>query len=233
VRPARIWIGPPDPTHDDPPPHLVAAVPELLTAQRRLDRAERRYGWASAFDATAAATSICINLRFSAEAHPLWNRWERRLDLLMPTGYRRSLFMAAVFPEVAALTSVLAAPDRRARATRGEPADDDRLVRAAQHALRCSDPPHRHDLSDALIGWIDIGAARTHLQPAATYPDTGHHDDGTPRATDQYRLAEHLTTVQFQRDRRAPRTHSPAAPMPYAHRPAPTSTETTSVRRTS
>jgi hypothetical protein len=226
------WIGPPDPTRDDPPVHLVAAVPELRAAQRRLDQAERRYGWASAFDATAAATSICIDLRFGAEAHPLWNRWQRRLDLLMPTGYQRSLFMAAIFPEVVALTEVLAAPDCRAQAARGEPADDDRLVRAAQHALGCADPPHRHDLADALIGWVDTGAARTHLQPAATYPDSAHHEDGTPRASDQYRLAEHLTAVQFQRDRRAPRTHNPAAPMPYAHRPAPTSTATTSTATT-
>jgi hypothetical protein len=151
----------------------------------------------------------------------------------MPTGYRRSLFMAAVFPEVAMLTDVLATPDCRAWAARGEPADDDSLVRAAQYALGCADPPHRHDLCDALIGWIDTGAARTHLQPAATYPGTGHHNDGTPRVSDQYRMAEHLTAVRFQRDRRAPRTHSPAAPLPYAHRPAPTSTETTSMETTS
>lgn len=222
------WIGPPDPTRDDPPPRLVAAVPELRAAQRRLDRAERRHGWAATFDATAAATRICIDLRFSAEAHPLWNRWERRLDLLTPAGYRRSLFMAAIFPEVAALTEVLAAPGCRTRAARGEPADGDAVVRAAQHALDCADPPHRHDLSDALLGWIDTGAARTRLQPAATYPDTGHHDDGTARVTDQYRLAEHLTAVQFQRDRRAPRTHHPAAPMPYAHRPTPASIGTAS-----
>jgi hypothetical protein len=151
----------------------------------------------------------------------MWNRWERRLELLMPTGYRRSLFMAAIFPEVAALATVLAAPQWRILAGRGDTADEDRLIHLAATALGCADPPHRCDLSEALIGWMAYRAPSPPLEPATTYPDTGgHHDDDTPRATDQYRLAEHLTAVQFQRDRRAPRIHSPAAPMPYAHRPA-------------
>lgn len=215
------WIGPPDPTHDAPPPRLAASLPELVAAQRWLHRTARRYGWASVFDAAAVATKICVDLRFSAEAHPLWMRWERRLDLLMPAGYRRSMFMAVIFPEVAALTAVLAAPDWRVLAKQGDPADDDRLVHTPQRALGCVDPPRRHDLNDALIGWMANRATGPRLQPAATYPDTGHHDNGTPQVTDQYRLAEHLTVVHFQRDRRAPRTHNPAAPMPYAHRPAP------------
>jgi hypothetical protein len=55
--------------------------------------------------------------------HPLWMRWERRLDLLMPAGhqrstYRRSLFMAVIFPEVAALAAVLAVPAGRPRGQR-------------------------------------------------------------------------------------------------------------------
>ena len=214
------WVGPPDPTRDDLPPRLAVRLPELVAAQHRLRRTARRHGWAATFDATAAATKICVDLRFSAEAHPLWWRWERRLDLAMPTGYQRSVFIAVIFPEVAALAAVLAATDWRSLATHGYPADDDRLVRTAQHALGCVDPPRRHDLNDALIGWMTTRAASPRLQPAATYPDTHHHHDGTPRITDQYRLAEHLTVVHFQQDRRAPRTHSPAAPMPYAHRPA-------------
>jgi TniQ len=226
------WIGPPDPTRDDPQPHLVTAVPELLAAQRRLDRAERRYGWAATFDATAAATSICIDLRFGAEAHPLWNRWERRLQLLMPTGYQRSLFIAAIFPEVAALASVLAAAQWRVPAPRPDTATEDRLIHLATTALGCVDRPRQRDLGEALIGWMAYRAASPPLQPAATFPDTGHHDDGTPRVSDPFRLAEHLTAVQFQRDRRAPRTHSPAASMPYAHRPATTSTQTTRTGRT-
>ena len=214
------WVGPPDPTRDDPPPQLTARLPGLIAGQHRLRRAQRRYGWTATFDATAAATKICVDLRFSAEAHPLWMRWERRLDLLMPASYRRSMFIAAIFPEVAALAAILAAPDWRILAARGDPADDDRLVNLAERVLGCVDPPRRHDVSNALIGWIDTRAAMAHFEPVATYPDTRHHEDGTPRITDQYRLAEHLTTVQFQRDRRAPRSHSPAAPMPYAHRPA-------------
>jgi hypothetical protein len=214
------WIGPPDPTRDDPPPRLAVRLPELFAAQHRLARTARRHGWSATFDATAAATKICIDLRFSAIGHPLWTRWDHRLDLLMPGGYRRSVFMAVIFPEVVAFAAVLAATAWRSLAAHGDPTDDDRLVRAAQHALGCVDPPRRHDLNDVLIGWMTTRATSTPLQPATTYPDTRHHNDGTPRVTDQHRLAEHLTVVHFQRDRRAPRTHSPAAPMPYAHRPA-------------
>jgi hypothetical protein len=214
------WVGPPDPTRDDPPVRLATPLRELIAGQRRLRRTERRYGWAVAFDVTAAATKICIDLRFGAEAHPLWNRWERRLDLLMPTGYHRSLFIAAIFPEVAALAAVLAAPDWRMLSPRGDPADEDRLIRLAAGALGCGDPPHRRDLSEALIGWMTYRATNPPLQPASTYPGSRHHDDGSPQVTDQYRLAEHLTVVRFQRDPRGPRIHSPAAPMPYAHRPA-------------
>lgn len=102
------------PTRPDarrPPPRLAGRLPEPVAGQHRLRRTERRCGWAATFDATAAATKIYVDRRFSAEAHPLWMRWERRLELLMPTGYRRSVFIAAIFPEVAALAAVLAAPD--------------------------------------------------------------------------------------------------------------------------
>jgi len=58
------------------------------------------------------------------------------------------------------------------------------------------------------------------LRPVSIYPDTGHHDDGTPCVTDGQRVAERLTVARFGRDRRAPRAPSPGAPMPYAHRPA-------------
>lgn len=194
------WVGPPDPTRDDPPARLDGRLPELVAGQRRLDHAYRRYGWAATFHATAAATKICLNLRFGAEAHPVWNRWQRRLDLLLPTGYRRSLFIAAVFPEIAALATVLAAPDWRILAPRNDPADEDRLIHHATLALGCVDPPHRHDLREVLIGWMTYQAAGPPWRPAATYLDTRHHDDGAPRVTDRDRLAEHLTAVHFQRD---------------------------------
>src|SRR5262249_48780699 len=149
----------------------------------------RRHGWPVTFDANAAATTICIDLRFSAIDHPLWTRWDRRLDLLMPGGYRRSVFMAVLFPEGAAPAAALAATSQRSWAAHGDPTDEDHLVRAAQHALGCVDPPRRHDLGDALTGWMTTRATSAPLQPAATYPDTPHHDDGTPRITDQHRLA--------------------------------------------
>jgi hypothetical protein len=65
--------GPPEPTRNDTPPRLAARLPELADAQHWLRRAERRHGWAATFDATAAATSICIDLRFTA-AHQLMTR---------------------------------------------------------------------------------------------------------------------------------------------------------------
>ena len=185
-----------------------------------LRRTERRHGWAATFDATAAATGICIGLRFRAVHHPLWMRWEQRLDLIMPAGYRRTMFMAVIFPEVAALAAVLAALDQQALTADDASAGIDGLSRTAQHALGCADTPHRHDISDSLRTWIGTRAAGRLLQPASIYSDAGHHDDGTPRITGPQRAAEQLTVTHFRRDRRAPRAPSPAAPMPYAHRPA-------------
>ena len=218
------WIGPPDPTRDDPPPQLAGRLPELVTAQLRLHRAARRHGWAAAFDATAAATSICVNLRFNAEHHPLWTRWQRRLDLLMPTGYRRSLFIAAIYPEVCALAAVLAAADWHTPAPTGGFRQDglgvDHIIAAAEPALGGSDILPRAEISFALLTWLTTRASGPLLGPAATYPETSHHDDGTPRITDVQRQAEQGTANRFVRDRRAPRPRSRAAPLPYAHRPA-------------
>jgi len=109
------WIGPPDPSREDPPRPLAARVPGLAAAQRTLGRTRRLHGWEATFDATAVATSICIELRIRTVHQPLWAQWERRLDLLMPGDWRRSLFMAAIFPEVAALAAVLAAPPGAAK----------------------------------------------------------------------------------------------------------------------
>ena len=95
---------------------------------------------AATFDATAAATGICIDLRFTAAHHPLWMRWEQRLDLLLPAGYKRSVFMAAIFPEVATLAAVLAAPGWQAVAASDAPSGAERVLRAAQNALGCARP---------------------------------------------------------------------------------------------
>ncbi len=223
------WIGPPDPTRHDPPPQLTGRLPELVTAQQRLQHTARRHGWAATFDATAAATSICVNLRFSAEHHPLWARWQRRLDLLMPAGYRRSLFIAAIYPEVCALAATLAAADWHTPA----PTDGhcpaglspdglgvDHIIAAAERALGGTDTLPRPEISFALLTWLTTRTSGPLLAPASTYPETSHHDDGTPRITDVQRQAEQGTANRFVRDRRAPRTRSRAAPLPYAHRPA-------------
>ncbi len=166
------WIGPPDPSRDDPPRPLAAQVPELAAAQRTLGRTRRLDGWAAAFDATAAAASICIELRIRTVHQPLWAQWERRLELLMPGAYRRSLFMAAIFPEVAALAAVLAAPPGA-----------DGLLSAVRRALGYAEPPHCQDVSDALSIWAAGRGAGRFLRPASAYSHAGHHDDGTPRIT--------------------------------------------------
>ncbi len=212
------WLGPPDPTHDDTPPRLATRLPELVTAQHRLRHATVRHGWAAIFDATVAATRICLDLRFSAGGHPLWTRWEQRLDLLMPAGYRRSLFMAAIFPEVVALAALICSPPWRAPAALSHPADLERFLSAAAHELDCPDTVG--GLADAIMIWAATRAAAAPLEPVSIYPQTSHGDDGAPRVTDGQRLAEQGTVHRFARDRRAPRANSPAAPLPYAHRPA-------------
>lgn len=222
------WIGPPDPARDDPPLQLTRRLPELAVAQRRLKRTTQRHGWAAVFDATAAATSICVNLRFSAEHHPLWTRWQRRLDLIMPTDYRRSLFIAAIYPEVCALAAVLAtagwhtpepAGGHRAAELSRDGLGVDHIIAAADQALGGSDFLPRAEISFALLAWCTTRTVGPLLGPASTYPETSHHDDGTPHITDVARQAEHATANRFAHDRRAPRTHSRAAPLPYAHRP--------------
>ncbi len=209
------WIGPPDPTRDDPPPRLAARLPELVPAQRQLRRTERRHGWAAAFDATAAATGICVDIRFSSEHRPLWTRWQRRLDLLMPTGYRRSLFIAAIYPEVCTLTAVVAA--NRQTVVPVDAHDIEQIIRAAEQAL--GSVAIGSEISVALRPRLTTAISGPLLGPAGTYPHTGHHDDGRPHIADSQRQAELGTANRFARDRRAPRPHSRAAPLPYAHRP--------------
>jgi hypothetical protein len=58
-RPAR-------PQRRRPARPLAAQVPELTAAQHALSRARRRHGWAATFDAAAAATGICLDLRARA-----------------------------------------------------------------------------------------------------------------------------------------------------------------------
>ncbi|MFY1673950.1 TniQ family protein [Plantactinospora sp. WMMB334] len=216
------WIGPPDGIHDDPPLSLAARLPELVAAQHRLRRATRRHGWAATFDATVSATRICLDLRFSAPHHPLWRRWEQRLHLLMPGGYRRSLFMAAIFPEVTALAAVIASPTGRAVTAQQRPVEFRPFLDACAHALDCRGTADA--ITDATMTWANARAARSRMEPAAIYPDTIHHHDGSPRVTEKQVLAEERIAHRFARDRRAPRTFSPVAPLPYAHRPAPAAT---------
>jgi hypothetical protein len=126
----------------------------------------------------------------------------------MPGDWRHSLFMAAIFPEVAALAVVLAAPPGA-----------DHLLSAAQQALGYAEPPDRHDVRDALSIWATAREVGRFRQPASAYAHAGHHHDGTPRITEGHLLAERQTATRFRRDRRAPLIPSPGPPMPYACRP--------------
>jgi hypothetical protein len=77
----------------------------------------------------------------------------------MTASYQRSLFMAAIFPEVAALAAVLAEPNWQALAPSGTPADANRFLHAAQNTLDYAEPPHRHDISDAVAIWMQTRAS--------------------------------------------------------------------------
>lgn len=200
------WTGPPDPSRDDPPRQLAALVPELAAAQRTLDRTRRRAGWAAVFGAVVTAVGVCTELRVSAAYTPLWYRWEQRLELVMTSGYGRSLFIAAIFPEVAALAVLDAGL-----------ADADGLLAAARRALRYDEPPGRHEFSDSLSILARDRRARWTIEPAAAYSHAAHDYDGTPRITDGRRTAEHLTAARYRRDPRAPFIPFPGHPLPYAH----------------
>jgi TniQ len=215
------WIGPPDPVHGSTPPHLATLFPELGTAQRRHKSIADRRGWLVAFDAVVASTGICLDLRLSAADHDLWWRWEHRLDQLIPAGtrdaYRRSLFLAGIYPEMIGLAELLAAPHSQALATHGQQDDLRHLLTAAGQALGS----HARLVDGAahpIVAWARTRAARPPARPAAIYPNTRHHDDGAPHVSDEQRFDERKTTRHFATDRRAPRTYR--TPLPYAHRPS-------------
>jgi hypothetical protein len=104
-----------------------------------------------------------------------------------------------IFPEVATLTAILAAPHWQAPADGGAPPAVDGLLGTAQRALGCADPAGRHDISDAPMLWAEHRAAGLLLESATVYPRTGHQDDGTPRVTDALQAAEQCIATYFRR----------------------------------
>jgi len=124
------------------------------------------------------------------------------LDQAIPGRFVRAAVIKAV------LAAVLAAPPGA-----------DHLLSAARHALGYAEPPHRHDVRDALSIWATARQAGRFRQPASAYAHAGHRHDGTPRITEGHLLAERQTATRFRRDRRAPLIPSPGPPMPYACRP--------------
>jgi hypothetical protein len=133
----------------------------------------------------------------------------------MPTGYRRSLFIAAIYPEVCTLAAVVAANRHTVVPIDGRGIE--RIISATGQALGSVDIGS--EISVAVLPRLTTAISGPLLGPAGSYPQTGHHDDGRPRIADGQRQAELGTANRFARDRRAPRPHSRAAPLPYAHRP--------------
>lgn len=122
----------------------------------------------------------------------------------MPGDWRRSLFMAAIFPEVAALAAVLAAPP-----------GPDHLLSAVRHALGYAEPPNRHDVGTPCRSGLPREAGRF-PRPASAHTHADHQHDGTPRITEGRLTAARRTATRFRPDRRARLIPSPGPPMPYA-----------------
>ena len=130
-----------------------------------------------------ASASSCGSGRCTSRCIP---GGKRRLEVLMPGPYRRALFMAAIFPEVAALA---AGPPRRAR--RGQPAQR----RPAR--LRYAEPPGRHDVSDTLsiwardreAGWAYGPTRHTLTRVTMTTARPHHRRPPYSRAADRHPLA--------------------------------------------
>jgi hypothetical protein len=76
----------------------------------------------------------------------------------MPAGYQRSLFIAAIYPEVFALAATLATADWHTPA----PADGlgvDHIINAAEHTLGGNDALPRSEISFALLTWLTTRAS--------------------------------------------------------------------------
>jgi len=216
------WLGVPDPGRDPTPDRLATGYPELVTVQRRHQWAVARYGWPATFSAVIAATGICVDLRFSAADHPLWHRWEKRLDRLIPPSreydtYTRSRFFAVIYPEVVALATVIASPTWWSTAT---DADSDELQRFLDTACQAVATPSTwpaHDSTHPAVRWAQTPTiSRVPVQPAATFPEIGRLYHPRSGMVAQERLAEQKTARRFAADRRAPRTSR--TPFPYAYR---------------
>ena len=200
------WIGPPDPSRDDPPRPLAL---QAARTGRRAAHADAAPGGCTAgqvtFDATVAATSICIELRCRTVHQPCGPGGNGAWNCSSPalTGGRCSWRRSS--PRLR--RSPLSWPPHQAQAD---------LLSAVRHALGYAEPPGRYDIRDALSCWSAGHRPGRFLRPAAVYSHAGHHDDGAPRITDARLAAERQTATRFRRDRRAPFIPSPGPPMPYA-----------------
>jgi hypothetical protein len=212
------WLGVPDPTQDEPPPPLAAQYPQLAAAQRRHQRLVTRHGWQTTFGAVVAATGICLDLRFSNADPNLWQRWEIRLDQLIPAekrDYSRSRFLAVIHPEMIDLAVVIASPSWRATAASSDLEARQRFLDTAARRLGTSgwsadDPTH------PAVSWAHTRAAKALAEPATTYPEAGRLYHDRSGLVEQERFAEQRTVRQFTSDRRAPHTYR--TPLPYGHR---------------
>jgi len=147
----QYWIGPPD---IPAPPTPLTALPDIITAQRRHLRLQRRRGWAATYDAVLTGFLICGHLWSHPAESPtdVWHHWPRRTRSLIgnPTTitFTASRVFAAVYPEAVALAAVIASPLWRQRA-HGNPAQRHHF--AAEIGRRLGRPGYQpREVEDAL-----------------------------------------------------------------------------------
>jgi len=180
----QMWIGPPD-SPPRPGPHL-AALPEILAAQRAHLRLLHRHGPAATYDAVLTGFLICAH-RWDAGPTgdtDVWHSWTRRTDLLIPSGtegdtFSTSRLFAATYPEAVKIAALVASLHWRRQAA-GDPAGQRRF--AAEIARRLSHPDyHPKTALDPIAHWIAEDCWQPPSAPTHTYRGSRYDRARTPR----------------------------------------------------
>jgi hypothetical protein len=202
----QYWTGPPDAGQLATP--LGPDLTDIIGAQRRHLRLERRHGTAAAYDAVLTGFLICGHLWDHAPRgwDTPWHRWHRRAQALIPAGQEAAAFsasriFAATYPEAITLATIIASPRWRGLAA-GDPAQRQQVTAEVGRLLGRPDyqPP---DTGDAIAHWIEYDSWQPPSQPAATYPQTRDHGTPRPAAVSQQTLQRQgRSTAYFALNRR-------------------------------